>query len=82
MTVAVKKGDIIGERKRYPDSCSLVLKVMGGGEGFETILCCGHELTEEDPVAEIGPTKGRKKRMVPPGATLAERFTRHPADCE
>jgi hypothetical protein len=27
----LKKGDIIDEHKRYPDSCGLLLKVMNGG---------------------------------------------------
>jgi hypothetical protein len=31
--MALKKGDIIDEHKRHPDSCGLVLKVMNGGEG-------------------------------------------------
>ena len=43
--MALKKGDIIDEFKRYPDSCGLVVKVMHGGEGFQKIVCCGHELT-------------------------------------
>ena len=30
--MALKKGDIIDEFKRYPDSCGLVVKVMNGGE--------------------------------------------------
>lgn len=37
--MSVKKGDIIDEWKRHPGSCGLVVKVMGGGEGFEKIVC-------------------------------------------
>ena len=48
--MAIKKGDILDERKRFPDSCGLVVKVAGGGEGFQKIFCCGHELTEDDVV--------------------------------
>ena len=48
--MGLKKGDIIDEFKRYPDSCGLVVKVMHGGEGFQKIVCCGHELTEADVV--------------------------------
>ena len=36
--MAIKKGDILDERKRFPDSCGLVVKVTGGGEGFQKIL--------------------------------------------
>lgn len=78
--MTVKKGDIIDERKRHPNSCGLVVKIMSGGEGFEKIVCCGHELTEEDVVAEIGSPMGRKKGIFPPGATLDERKL-HPKSC-
>ena len=59
--MGVKKGDIFDERKRHPDSCGLVVKVMGGGEGFEKIICCDHDLTEEDLVTQIVRSSGRKK---------------------
>ena len=58
--MALKKGDIIDEYKRFPDSCGLVVKVMAGGEGFHRILCCGHELTDEDVVPERLKKGGRK----------------------
>jgi hypothetical protein len=61
--MALKKGDIIDEHKRHPDSCGLVLKVMNGGEGFEKIRCCGNELTEED-VVEC-PLMKKKSRQIP-----------------
>lgn len=78
--MALKKGDIIDERKRYPDSCGLVVKIVGGGEGFEKIVCCGHELTEEDVVTEIGSPLGRKKGMLPPGVVIDERRA-YPHSC-
>ncbi len=58
--MGVKKGDIIDEQKRHPGSCGLAVKVMGGGEGFEKILCCDHELTDEDIVPDLGSRAGRK----------------------
>ncbi len=58
--MSVKKGDIIDEWKRYPDGCGLVVKVMGGGGGFAKIVCCGHELTEEDVVPAPIKKHGRK----------------------
>lgn len=71
--MAVKKGDLIDEQKRHPHSCGLVVKVMGGGEGFEKIVCCDHELTEEDVVSEMGPRTGRKKGALPPAVILDEK---------
>lgn len=69
----VKKGDIIDEKKRHPDSCGLMVKVMAGGEGFEKIVCCDHELTEADVVPNVGSTLGRKKGALPIGMILDEK---------
>lgn len=71
--MALKKGDILDERKRFPNSCGLVVKIMGGGEGFQRVLCCGHELSEADVVTEILPSRGRKKGPLPPAAMLEEK---------
>ena len=71
--MALKKGDIIDERKRYPASCGLVLKVLGGGEGFEKLICCGHELTEDDVVSSPEKSKGRKKGPLVIGMTIDEK---------
>jgi len=69
----LKKGDIIDEFKQHPDGCGLVVKIMGGGEGFEKIICCGHELTEADVVSQFGSTQGRKKAQLPLGVILDEK---------
>jgi hypothetical protein len=71
--MALKKGDIIDERKRHPDSCGLVLKVMSGGEGFEKIMCCGHELTLEDVVPSFNQERGRRAGRLVVGMTLDEK---------
>lgn len=71
--MAIKKGDILDEHKRHPHSCGLVVKVMGGGEGFEKLLCCDHELTEDDLVSEILPRRGRRKGTFPPAVILDEK---------
>lgn len=71
--MGLKKGDLIDERKRHPDSCGLVIKVMGGGEGFEKVVCCDHELTEEDVVEDILVSRGRKRGPLPPAVILDER---------
>ncbi len=71
--MALKKGDFIDEHTRHPHACGLVVKVMGGGEGFEKIVCCGHDLTEEDVVAEMGSPAGRKRGALPSAVVLDER---------
>ncbi|MCA9462588.1 MAG: hypothetical protein KC590_10710 [Nitrospira sp.] len=78
--MALKKGDIIDEHQRYPDSCGLVLKVMHGGEGFEKIICCGHELTEDDVVPAYRQERGRKRGQLLIGMTLDEKKVR-PDSC-
>ncbi len=71
--MGVKKGDIIDEQKRHPGSCGLAVKVMGGGEGFEKILCCDHELTDEDIVPDLGSRAGRKKGTLVISTVLDEK---------
>jgi len=71
--MALKKGDIIDERKRFPDSCGLVLKVLSGGEGFEKIRCCGHELTLEDVVPSFNQERGRRAGALVVGMPLDEK---------
>jgi hypothetical protein len=71
--MGVKKGDILDERKRYPDSCGLVVKLTGGGAGFQRIRCCGHDLTEADLVPDVLESRGRKKGALMPGAMLEEK---------
>ena len=71
--MALKKGDVLDEFKRHPHACGLVVKVMGGGEGFEKIVCCDHALTEEDLVPDVATIRGRKKGGLPPAVVLDEK---------
>ena len=71
--MALKKGDLIDEHKRHPDSCGLIIKVMGGGAGFEKVLCCDHELTEADIVTDVGSSLGREKGPLPISVILDEK---------
>jgi hypothetical protein len=71
--MAIKKGDILDERKRHPESCGLVVKIMGGGAGFEKVVCCGHDLTEDDVVAQMGSPLGRRKGDLPLAVILDEK---------
>jgi hypothetical protein len=76
----VKKGDILDEHKRHPESCGLVVKIMSGGAGFEKIVCCGHELTEEDVVPQLGSPMGRKKGELPAAVVIDENKL-YPGSC-
>ncbi len=71
--MAVKKGDILDEFKRHPESCGLLVKIMAGGEGFQKVVCCGHELTEQDVVLTITTRRGRKKGLLPMAVILDEK---------
>ena len=78
--MALKRGDVLDEFKRHQHSCGLVVKVMGGGEGFEKIVCCGHDLTSEDLVPDVATVRGRKKGNLPPAVILDEKKL-HPDSC-
>ena len=71
--MALKKGDLIDERKRHPESCGLIVKVMGGGDGFEKIICCDHDLTDQDVVPSLISSKGRKRGHLPAAIVLDEK---------
>lgn len=78
--MGVKKGDFIDEHKRYPEGCGLLIKVMAGGEGFEKIVCCDHELTDQDIVSTAGSGQGRKKGHLPVAVILDEKKL-YPQSC-
>ncbi|MEK7763116.1 MAG: hypothetical protein AAB433_16200 [Nitrospirota bacterium] len=71
--MALKKGDFIDEHTRHPHACGLIVKVMGGGDGFEKIVCCDHDLTEQDVVGEMGSPAGRKRGTLPSAVVLDEK---------
>lgn len=71
--MGIKKGDLIDERKRHPESCGLVVKIMGGGEGFEKVMCCDHELTAADVVPSLVTSKGRKRGQLAAAIVLDEK---------
>jgi hypothetical protein len=78
--MGLKKGDLIDEHKRHPHSCGLVVKVMGGGTGFEKIVCCDHDLADEDLVSKMGSTAGRKKGALPIAVIIDEKLL-YPDSC-
>jgi len=78
--MGVKKGDFIDEQKRHPEGCGLLIKVMAGGEGFEKVICCDHELTDQDIVPVAGSMRGRRKGHLPVGVILDEKKL-YPQSC-
>src|SRR2546426_3343843 len=78
--MGLKKGDIMDEFTCYADSCGLVVKVMHGGEGFQKIVCCGHELTEADVVPARLNKFGRKFSHKGVGYIIDEKKS-HPNAC-
>ncbi len=78
--MSLKKGDIIDEHKHHPESCGLMIKVMAGGEGFEKVVCCGHELTEADVTPTFSRGRGRKRGTLAPAVLLDEKKL-HPGSC-
>lgn len=78
--MGLKKGDIIDEYKRFPDSCGLIVKIMAGGDGFQKVVCCGHELTDEDVVPEPIKKGGRKPGPKGRGIIIDEKKS-YPESC-
>lgn len=78
--MGLKKGDFIDEYIHHPDSCGLLIKIMAGGEGFEKVICCGHELTMEDVTKTFNRRKGRKRGKLPAAVLLDEKKL-HPGSC-
>ncbi len=78
--MGLKKGDILDEHKRHPHSCGLMIKVMAGGEGFEKVVCCGHDLTDADVTPVFSRGAGRRRGALQPAALLDEKKL-HPDSC-
>ena len=71
--MGLTKGDILDEHKNHPQSCGLMIKVMAGGEGFEKVVCCGHDLTEADVTPVFSRGMGRKRGKLQPAVLLDEK---------
>lgn len=78
--MALKKGDVVDEYKRFPDSCGLMVKVLAGGEGFNKIVCCGHDLTDQDVIRERITKGGRKMGHKGVGIIIDEKKS-YPTSC-
>ena len=62
---AVKKGDLLDEHKRHPGSCGLIIKVMGGGAGFEKVLLEKREFFVREATERLlCPQRGCPKAFV------------------
>jgi hypothetical protein len=79
--MALRKGDIIDEKKNYEQSCGIVLKVTSGGAGFQNMVCCGYDLGERDLVEGYDASLQRAEgKTLKPGAVIDESL-KHPNSC-
>lgn len=71
--MAVKKGDILDEKKNYEQSCGIVVEVLNGGAGFQNMVCCGYDLGENDLVGSFKDSSGRiEGKTIKKGAVIDE----------
>ncbi len=79
--MALKKGDIIDEKKNYEKSCGIAVKVVKGGAGFQNMICCGYDLGEEDLVTSYDSEKQRVEgKKIKKGVVIDENKN-HPNSC-
>ena len=79
--MSVKPNDLLDEQKRNDESCRVLVKVVSGGAGFESISCCGNELTADDKVeASAAGTKRVTSDEIGPGLVIDE-SKNHPDSC-
>ncbi len=79
--MTLKAGDILDEKKNNGQSCGLAVKILKGGAGFQKLVCCGGELTEEHKVSKYATGSGRVEgKAVKKGVIIDERKN-HPNSC-
>ncbi len=79
--MALKKGDIIDEKKSYEKSCGIAIKVLEGGAGFQNMVCCGYDLGEREIVKKFNKNIQRAQgKIVRPGAIIDEKIN-NPNSC-
>ncbi|MFQ5575292.1 MAG: hypothetical protein ACE5E0_06700 [Terriglobia bacterium] len=78
--MSVKPNDLIDEKKKHDQSCRVLVKVVSGGAGFESISCCGNELTAEDTVEAAQDTARSTGSQAGPGLVIDE-SKNHPESC-
>jgi len=75
----VEQGNIIDEAKNNPQSCQLVARIKEGGQGFESIECCGNTLTATD-LADTIEQHQRTGGDIQPG-TIIDESKNYPNSC-
>lgn len=75
----VEQGNIIDESKNNPQSCQLLVRVIDGGAGFESIDCCGNTITASDLVGSI--EHGNRAVGEIPKGTIIDESKNHPNSC-
>jgi len=79
--MALKKGDIIDEKKNYEQSCGLAVKVVNGGAGFQNMICCGYDLGEDDAVKTYDNKKQRVEGKKIKKGVIIDENKHYPNSC-
>lgn len=75
----VDQGNIIDEAKNNPQSCQIVARIKEGGQGFESIECCGNTLTAADLVDAV--EQGTRTSGDVSQGTIIDESKNHPNSC-
>ena len=79
--MALKKGDIIDEKKNYEKSCGIAVKVLSGGGGFQNMMCCGYNLGGKDVVKVFDPSIKRMEGKVVKKGVVIDESKNNPKSC-
>ena len=79
--MALEKGNIIDERKKYDKSCGMVVEVLNGGAGYQNLSCCGYDLGEDDLVKSYEDKGDRAEGKVIKKGTVIDENKNHPNSC-
>ncbi len=79
--MALKKNDIIDERKKYEKSCGIVVEVLNGGAGFTNMICCGYDLGEDDLVENYTDKGDRAEGKLIKKGTIIDENKNYPNSC-
>jgi hypothetical protein len=79
--MALKKGDIIDERKNYEKSCGIAVEVLNGGGGFSNMSCCGYDLGENDQVENFEDDGTRAEGKTIKKGVVIDENKQYPNSC-
>ncbi|HEB12738.1 MAG TPA: hypothetical protein ENI11_03570 [Actinobacteria bacterium] len=79
--MAIQKGDIIDEVKKSEESCRVAIKVLDGGAGFESVNCCGLELTDAEKTDSVDSSVDRFAGDKAKPGIIIDESKNHPNAC-